>query len=51
MRWYQQREQGGSCMISLKNNAPSAEAVAISQAVKIKLQAVDSSRARAEGCV
>ena len=39
MRWYQQRTQGGSSMISLKKSAPSVDAVAMTQAAKTSAQA------------
>jgi hypothetical protein len=40
MRWYQHNAHGGSCMTSLKNSAPSVDAVAISQQPKTSIHAV-----------
>src|SRR3972149_5711965 len=39
MRWYQHSTQGGNCMTSPKNSAPSVETLATSQAPKISVHA------------
>ena len=44
MRWYQQRTQGGSSMISLKKSAPSVDMLAISQHPKTSNQAASGDR-------
>ena len=39
IRWYQHSTQGGSSSTSLKNSAPSVDAVAMTQAAKTSAQA------------
>jgi hypothetical protein len=44
MRWYQQRTQGGSSMISLKKSAPSVDMLATTQHPKTSNQAASGDR-------